>query len=863
MLTVVVPPGALAAPADIEIQPIADTAPAGLGSAYHLAPPGQAFLAPVTLQFQAGTQSVDALSIAFRAGAAYWLRSPVTRDATTSTVSTTTSSFDWTDWSLVAVGPNTARDLAGTVSLTTTIDVPFSATGAVIMSYAGDGAGLSSSTNSSFYFLDGTLKATTPVLVGTTACIPVAPPGDTVPLSNTAVAEVLTNPPKLVWALNAYWNLACSDGSSPFISTQFDTLGIYLPGCNRGYLGTPIVGTDRVQCDGSIGCAYVIDCGTRGSTTATWSLSLCPGGTTCASSTPCHAATYTCTSGYPVCVDAGLQPDGTDCSTVSTPNQVCAAGSCVSCLPGSPCTPANACVEWAISSCATGPVCSPTTSLIPDGNPCGASSTCSAGACVSSRTVTGSRLVTYWLEDGATSTAPAPDVSPLPGNAGAVVTALVQAGTTWVQYPGTFTPDGRFSIPAVPVGPYQLVLVTGSGEVFSVATSADSVDVGFDVLGRPDQTIAATPTPVTLDLTNLSPWAATDEVQVVSVGAGIRDVSIAGTALLEGSTGGSVVRDWAAAPPLGLLGPTDVLRAVQMSHATAAFAGGSLDYQVAGRTGGATGITLASGAASTVPVALVDPPTSGALTVDWGVSGFEALLPSMGPAGIAATDHTLQVDASFGQSGSPSASGGAPVLLHAAVPSGSADVLLATPLAYGQSLPIGATPDSWVEWREARFDAQVPVVAPGASVAWNGQVTAGQRVPMANADGVRASPRLTPIGSPTWNGTLDATSSQGSVTTSPTLAWTPPPEGATSYAVRIWQVSASADVPSITVSTLLGHWSTVEPSIRIPPGILLPGSTYVAQVEARVELGPAVTSAPWRSRTVTDWAGRMTATFSP
>jgi hypothetical protein len=67
----------------------------------------------------------------------------------------------------------------------------------------------------------------------------------------------------LQWGINAEWRLTCDDGSSAFLSTNFDSFGITNLGCRRSFSGaSPLSGT------------YFIDCGAGGTVTASWDFAL-------------------------------------------------------------------------------------------------------------------------------------------------------------------------------------------------------------------------------------------------------------------------------------------------------------------------------------------------------------------------------------------------------------------------------------------------------------------------------------------------------------------------------------------------------------------------------------------------------------
>jgi len=383
-LTVVVPKGAVSAPADFTIQEITNYAPGAKGNAYRLGPEGARFNPPVELTFQVAGTSVDAVTVAYQdAASGFWLHAPkIARDAHSETLTATTSHFS--DWSIVT--EPTAQDLNGTFTLTQTIDIPFTATGSGTFNFAG------ANSYEYFYLFPGTVTVPSPIMYGALTCTPNAVGGDapdggpTFTLEPQSLVELVIGAPSgtVLWfGINAQWNLSCVDsGGNPstyLMSTQFDTLGINLIGCSRSYVGTPVAGPD--QCSGT----YIIDCGLDKNgvheySEATWTFQGASCGQACIPANPCDLGTIDCSSGTATCADTGTPvSNGTSCGT----NLVCNAGTCVGCTAGLNCTPANPC-DVGTTDCSTGTsVCTDTGTQLPNGSSCGTDLVCNAGACVS------------------------------------------------------------------------------------------------------------------------------------------------------------------------------------------------------------------------------------------------------------------------------------------------------------------------------------------------------------------------------------------------------------------------------------------------------------------------------------------------
>lgn len=273
-LTVVVPPGALAGPATLTLTELAGDGPVGLsGSAYRLEGAGlDAFLLAATLRFTppSGVAPAD-VAVAHQDFTGYWFRSyAVSRDASTASVTSTLLG----DWALVAIAAQ--RDLAGVFRLDSAID-RFSASGSVTLQFLGkDGAvGLYAPVGE--ITIAGTTSVTTapPSCLVHTATTPVA---QQLPLS---IAELLPGawlpgvhpaPAYFRWALNGRWDLDCDDGTHPFVSTSFNTLGFTTVGCSGSYGAWPPAGPAPLLDAAHVQGQYTIDCGAQGTVTAVWDL---------------------------------------------------------------------------------------------------------------------------------------------------------------------------------------------------------------------------------------------------------------------------------------------------------------------------------------------------------------------------------------------------------------------------------------------------------------------------------------------------------------------------------------------------------------------------------------------------------------
>jgi hypothetical protein len=635
---------------------------------------------------------------------------------------------------------------------------------------------------------------------------------------------------------------ACTS-ANPCAATATDECSSGLPVC-----------TDRTFAAAGTGCGTNLVCSPTGVCTA------CTQGATCTSTNPCAAtATDECSSGLPVCTDRTFAAAGTSCGT----NLVCSpTGVCTACTQGATCTSANPCAASATYECSSGlPACTDRTYLA-DGTSCGTGSTCNAGACVPSRTVTGTRQVTNWPDAGPTAPVPAPEVAVVPPSAPVQVSALVRDGKGgWVSYPGTFPAPGAFSIPNVPVGPYLLEYVDATGFRTLVDTSADSVDLGYDVAGRAGLALPLVSTPVTFALTGLSPWnTGGDEVQITCSDTDVWDLLPApNPPFASGVTSGDALDDWLAGNavpgPLPLLN-NDQLLVHQLATATDASSGQS--YQYASNWVSLGGVTLSSGAPATLsPTLAAISPTGSLPAAAWSLSQFD-LLPSMNPAAITdARAHSLVVGASHQPLASAGpAARGSPRLLAIRLPRGTPDPALGT-LPYGQFLGAG-----WNEWWGADFTVQVSYLAPAAAAAVVETASVGRREAMPFAGGAIA-PTLTPVLAPLVNG-QSAFSALVGVGTTPTVSWTAPVTGSpTRYVLELYRLDA---VAGASAATPVAAWVTAATSLAFPPAVLVAGSTYFARITSQAVPGDsfgAATPAPLRLPALYAYASVLTGTFTP
>jgi hypothetical protein len=171
-------------------------------------------------------------------------------------------------------------------------------------------------------------------------------------------------------------NLVCKSGTCSTCAANMSC-----PPTNPCKTGTSSCSTGSLICNESGNKPAGSPCGTFGMyCNAGGTCTACGTGNCTPPSNPCHAGSYSCSTGTQVCVDTGSNlANGADCSSGGT-SKVCNAGTCVACATGN-CNPANLC-KTGTNSCGTGaPVCMETGNK-PLATPCGNNMVCnSSGVC--------------------------------------------------------------------------------------------------------------------------------------------------------------------------------------------------------------------------------------------------------------------------------------------------------------------------------------------------------------------------------------------------------------------------------------------------------------------------------------------------
>lgn len=430
------------------------------------------------------------------------------------------------------------------------------------------------------------------------------------------------------------------------------------------------------------------------------------------------------------------------------------------------------------------------------------------------RIVTGLRSTTYHLAD-ATSLQPYDLTS-------AVIQALVPNGAGGFDtLAGVGHSDGTFSITNVPVGYYWLK--------FGVTyhwTNADHVEWVMDGFGRTDAVTATAATPLVMNASNLSPWADTDELflNVPNQGATLRPADVSPAVTNAPAAGHTALNAYTWDFGQGFLGLLDSTKGDQayLNQLTTR-AVGATPYRALGRTWSLPALVMPDAAATNANGSFLDLPQTSTVRLNWRRSAFAAMSAQVNPSATVAS-------AEFGLWASPLGhSFGLPWNSFQLFTYDDAGATAATDLDLGDLTYGNPYPAAWSLAAEGYFSWSLSYLAPGAATPitlTRSSYTANATLPTAVSP---FSPLITPVRNPRINGkTLFET--QVAVGTSPTLTWDAPSTGTpTGYFVRIMELRNDSGASRLLTRSVL---RTTTRAITVPPGHMVPGTTYVITISA-------------------------------
>jgi hypothetical protein len=423
--------------------------------------------------------------------------------------------------------------------------------------------------------------------------------------------------------------------------------------------------------------------------------------------------------------------------------------------------------------------------------------------------VTGTRVKHYVLGDGGVVDVPQ-------DNSGIGISAEVPVDGGIVSIAGSGDANGNFTIKHVPSKPFYLVY----NGYYMLSSAMNGFDLGYWVMGRPDQTFPTTGTTLHLGMTNLTAWDPADTLEFFSMNAG---TAIFGpeksSPVGMGATSYTATVDLNQVAFGGLINQSkgDDAFILQLVGDT----NNGVPYLRLDTIGNFPPFTVADGANMTVSTAMTAVTQSGSLPLTWTRSQFAQYRTAVNPQAVADTDSFTV----FAQPGGLTHGWftSTPDVAIALPPAGTSDVSLT--MSYGNPFPA-----SWPLVGAATSTYKVTFAAAGAtSATFDGQITTF--TPLASLP-----PAVVPVVSPVTSPTVDGTDASGGVPTisaMPVIAWSAPAVGTpTSYTVDVFSIS---NVGGKTSLDDLATFYTTGTSITIPPGLLAGGQDYFVRIRAQAD----------------------------
>jgi hypothetical protein len=406
---------------------------------------------------------------------------------------------------------------------------------------------------------------------------------------------------------------------------------------------------------------------------------------------------------------------------------------------------------------------------------------------------------------------------------------------TWSTYKGTGQSSGSFNIPAPPTGTYYLTLDFVNWYVGSQRTW----DLGSYVFGRANVLTASPGTSLFIDAGSMTPWQATDDLQLISEGAGLTEGSFlqamafqvvgavdAGATTFQQTFDYSLFLSTLNNVSAGLIAAGDQTYLTHLSTQAASpsvFYAASLVDALSTNT-----LTIPDVSTATLQQRFTTlAGDAGTLSATLKRSQYMALVNGMNPASPTVGLYTY-LDA-FPETTQYGFFAGAPDLVEvsvapADVDGGQTDVAL----AYAFRNPY---PSTWPLVAATSLTNTVTITLPGTDAGVG--ITAMVGTAQAYVPGATLAPIVGPVTQPMINSQslFDPATLNGN--DSPTLSWSAPTVGtATAYQVLLQPVVSACGTPVV--------FDTSDTRITIPavnsasnfPPVFVPGCPYVALIRA-------------------------------
>lgn len=383
---------------------------------------------------------------------------------------------------------------------------------------------------------------------------------------------------------------------------------------------------------------------------------------------------------------------------------------------------------------------------------------------------------------------------------------------------GSVLADGTVEVRGVPAGEISFVQTYPNGRKVIVVTTSASIDYSAVRLGENDRPYPEMETPLRIQLTNLAPWQAADELQLYSsdndvLGWDLTTLATAGVPAF-GDTSMDLSLDYFYVYQ-PLISPGDRTYLYQLSTATAAT---GLIYKSASRALALPpAFAIEDGRMNVASGAMIEPPETATVTLDWNLERSRTMRAEVHPEarvnGAILSLGALPGAARFGHFAST------PDLILIYEPGAVARVGGA--LSYHR-----AVPENWDEfWFYSRCfvrNFSLPGTTRAAPI--YGCVSS-YTLP---AEPQVADLNLSPIRNLRING-QDAYLEQPSLGATPLIEWDPPALGSPSYYTL--QFVELTNEGGETVSRIRAFLHTASTSIRVPPDVVQRG-VYIVRVNA-------------------------------
>lgn len=400
------------------------------------------------------------------------------------------------------------------------------------------------------------------------------------------------------------------------------------------------------------------------------------------------------------------------------------------------------------------------------------------------------------------------------------IEAQVERDGGFDVHPGAGTADGILTVPGVPRGPYWLRVGTNF-----FLTRERFVDVGVDVLGRPDAIPAASGTGLVFDVDGLVPVSSGDDFQLEAPDAQVgfySTLSASNPILANAPAPGDTALAGALFPfaepsqyPLIQASRGDTLTLAQLTPRQL----GDLTYLSLSRAL-TTSVEMIQGGETRITGTLTAPP-AGAARVELRQDAFEAMADDV-RAGAVPSGASFIVDVS---PGGQRVNLGTPDLALLTLPAGHGDTVL--PVEFGNPYPASFPLFTFTS---------VSFQAPFQGIDESGALVERQRSSSIFAWEFveRGRATLAPLLAPVRDIAIDGRGPSDHIRTTsatPVLSWDRPRRGRPdAYQIRVVRVIGVAPFTQAGIARLV-----VGPDVRrvrIPAGVLQPGEHYLFRVAA-------------------------------